>query len=132
MPRGNGTGPTGLGPMTGRAAGYCAGYGMPGFMNPIPGFGTGARSGRGRGAGFWGRGGGRGWRNMFYATGLTGWQRAAMEWPAFGGGSSGAAAPPEMSREQHVETLKHQAQFLEEQLGAVKKQMEELSTADES
>ncbi len=69
---------------------------------------------------------------MFYATGLTGWQRAAMEWPAFGGGSSGAAAPPEMSREQHVETLKHQAQFLEEQLGAVKKQMEELSTADES
>jgi hypothetical protein len=24
-----------------------------------------------------GRGGGRGWRNQFYATGLTGWQRAA-------------------------------------------------------
>ena len=26
MPRGDGTGPRGLGPMTGRAAGYCAGY----------------------------------------------------------------------------------------------------------
>jgi len=26
MPRGDGTGPWGLGPMTGRAAGYCAGY----------------------------------------------------------------------------------------------------------
>ena len=23
--------------MTGRAAGYCAGYGVPGYMNPIPG-----------------------------------------------------------------------------------------------
>jgi len=44
MPRGDGTGPMGLGPMTGRAAGYCVGYGAPGFMNPIPraGFGVGA------------------------------------------------------------------------------------------
>ena len=37
MPLGDGTGPAGLGPMTGRAAGYCAGYGVPGFMNPIRG-----------------------------------------------------------------------------------------------
>ncbi|OPY86893.1 MAG: hypothetical protein A4E73_03818 [Syntrophaceae bacterium PtaU1.Bin231] len=35
MPRGDGTGPLGLGPMTGRAAGYCAGYPMPGFVNPL-------------------------------------------------------------------------------------------------
>jgi len=35
MPRGDGTGPAGMGPMTGRAAGYCAGYGVPGFMNPV-------------------------------------------------------------------------------------------------
>jgi len=41
MPRGDGTGPLGLGPMTGRAAGYCAGYPVPGFMNPIPGRGLG-------------------------------------------------------------------------------------------
>ena len=34
MPRGDGTGPAGMGPMTGRAAGYCAGYNMPGYMNP--------------------------------------------------------------------------------------------------
>jgi hypothetical protein len=39
MPRGDGTGPVGMGPMTGRAAGYCAGYGMPGYMNP--GYGRG-------------------------------------------------------------------------------------------
>jgi len=37
MPAGNGTGPAGMGPMTGRAAGYCAGYAMPGFMNPMAG-----------------------------------------------------------------------------------------------
>jgi len=37
MPRGDGTGPAGLGPMTGRAAGFCAGYSVPGYMNPVAG-----------------------------------------------------------------------------------------------
>jgi hypothetical protein len=58
MPRGDRTGPSGFGPMTGRAAGYCAGYPVPGFMNPTRGFGSGVGRGRGRG---WGRGFGRGW-----------------------------------------------------------------------
>lgn len=40
MPGGNGTGPRGLGPMTGRAAGYCAGYQEPGYANPVPGRGV--------------------------------------------------------------------------------------------
>ena len=35
MPHGDGTGPAGLGPMTGRAAGFCAGYSVPGYMNPV-------------------------------------------------------------------------------------------------
>lgn len=39
MPRGDGTGPMGQGPMTGRGLGYCAGYPSPGFMQP--GFGRG-------------------------------------------------------------------------------------------
>ncbi len=45
MPFGDGTGPMGLGPMTGRGAGFCAGFGGPGFANPIPrrGFGFGWR-----------------------------------------------------------------------------------------
>jgi hypothetical protein len=34
MPLGDGTGPTGRGAMTGRAAGFCAGYGVPGYRNP--------------------------------------------------------------------------------------------------
>jgi len=37
MPFGDGTGPAGAGPMTGRAAGFCAGYPMPGYMNPAAG-----------------------------------------------------------------------------------------------
>jgi len=37
MPFGDGTGPRGMGPMTGRGAGYCAGFSAPGFANPIPG-----------------------------------------------------------------------------------------------
>jgi hypothetical protein len=41
MPAGNGTGPMGMGPMTGRAAGYCAGYPLPGFANPMLGRGRG-------------------------------------------------------------------------------------------
>jgi len=39
MPAGDRTGPLGLGPITGRAAGYCAGYPVPGYANPIPGRG---------------------------------------------------------------------------------------------
>jgi hypothetical protein len=39
MPAGNGTGPLGFGPITGRAAGYCAGYPVPGYMNPVGGRG---------------------------------------------------------------------------------------------
>jgi hypothetical protein len=35
MPRGDGTGPAGIGPMTGRAAGFYAGYSVPGFANPV-------------------------------------------------------------------------------------------------
>ncbi len=37
MPGGDRTGPAGMGPMTGRAAGICAGYPVPGYMNPVMG-----------------------------------------------------------------------------------------------
>ena len=58
MPGGDRTGPFGLGPRTGRATGYCAGYPNPGFMTPGPGFGRGFGRGWGRGFGrvFWWRG----------------------------------------------------------------------------
>jgi len=49
MPFGDGTGPRGMGSMTGRGAGYCVGSGQSGFTNPLPGrewfnFGFGRRS----------------------------------------------------------------------------------------
>lgn len=120
MPRGDRTGPMGMGPMTGRGAGYCAGYGMPGFMNPAPGRGFGMGFGRGRG-------GGRGRRNWFYATGLPGWSRAEMGYPAYGGGFYGGPAVPTMTKEQQIEMLKEQSEYLKEELEAVKKQIVELS-----
>jgi hypothetical protein len=60
MPFGDGTGPAGAGPMTGRAAGFCAGYSVPGYMNPIVGgagfYGPAARAVGPYGAGSYGYG----------------------------------------------------------------------------
>ena len=70
MPRGDRTGPAGMGPMTGRQAGYCAGYNMPGYMNPVYGRGRGGMGrglGRGRGGLGRGMGFGWGWQNPYYA-----------------------------------------------------------------
>ena len=44
MPAGDGTGPLGRGPMTGRGMGYCGGYDAPGWANPGPGRALQARS----------------------------------------------------------------------------------------
>lgn len=102
MPRGDRTGPAGAGAMTGRRAGYCAGFAVPGYMNT-----TAPR----RGLGF--AGGGRGWRNMFYATGLPGWQ-------------SYGYSP--VSQQDETESLKTQAGWLKEQLDAINKRLEELES----
>jgi len=59
-----------MGPMTGRAAGYCAGNSVAGFVNANAG---------GRGGG-----GGRGRRNWYHRTGVPGWARAAQGMPAWG------------------------------------------------
>jgi hypothetical protein len=97
MPRGDQTGPTGAGPMTGRGAGYCAGFANPAMPPRGPGFGFG--------------GGRRGGRHMFYTTGLPGWQR-------FGN------AP--LATQQEAVALKAQADWLKAQLDAIDKRIEEL------
>ena len=127
MPGGDGTGPGGMGPMTGHAAGYCAGYSVPGYMNPIGGQGFGG-FGRGRG------GGGRGRRNWFYATGLPGWQRAGMGMPAYGAPPAYPtpyAAPfaPAATKEQELDALKGQAEYFEDALEGIKKRIDELQAA---
>ena len=92
MPFGDGTGPRGMGPMTGRGAGFCAGFGAPGFANPMLGGGMwrgmgmrmGWGMGRGRGIG-WGMGRGRGigWRGS-YAYPFAGGYGPAIPYTGYG------------------------------------------------
>jgi len=137
MPAGDGTGPLGLGPMTGRRAGYCAGYGVPGYANPaVPRLGLGWR--RGWGAG-WGRGwpgrwaggwgGGWRWRHWYYATGVPGWARygAPPAWSVPPVAPYAAAPTPE----QEVDLLRNQAEWLKEQLEAIEQRITELEQKEE-
>ncbi|HPB09958.1 MAG TPA: DUF5320 domain-containing protein [Kiritimatiellia bacterium] len=111
MPGGNGMGPAGAGSMTGRAAGFCAGFSVPGYLNPA-GSGFGGGFGRGRGGG---RGGfGRGFRNMFFATGLPGWARSGVA------GTAGAA--------DEKQVLTGQADALRAQLDGIQKRLEQLDS----
>jgi len=139
MPGGDRTGPMGMGPMTGRAAGYCAGYPVPGFMNPYGGRGFG---GGGWGRGFGGRGGGRGWRHGYYATGLPGWARAGWGAPAWGAPAWGVPAAgwgmapwaptaPGTVPETELEALKAQAKYLENSLGEIRKRVQELESQEQ-
>ncbi len=118
MPAGDRTGPMGQGPMTGRGAGYCSGFGAPGYANPMPGRGFG---GWGRGYGGWGGRGfgrGRGWR----------WQHWSYdpEWgpPPWTYEYGPYTAPPTPAQE--VEYLRTQAEWLKEQLDAITARIEEL------
>ncbi len=119
MPAGDGTGPMGRGPMTGRGAGYCGGYDAPGWFNPVPRRGLGL--GWGRGGAWGGRGGGWRHRNWYYATGVPGWARFGY---APGRGYDPYAALP--SREQETEFLRQQAEWLKQQLDAIRQRIEEL------
>lgn len=122
MPRGDGTGPAGLGPMTGRAAGFCAGFPVPGYMNPVGRFGRRA-AGYGRGPGL-GLGAGRGWRWRYYATGLP--FRARGYYPF-----DPAAVYPAAEDEQkyEAEALSQEAKYLKEQLKEIEARLEELKRA---
>jgi len=112
-----------MGPMTGRGAGFCSGAGAPGFVNR--GFG-GAFGGRGRGGG---GGGGRGWRNMFFATGMTGWQRAAAGTPQAAMPPQAAVPPQEVSREQELALLRQQAESNAAALEQLCKRIDELQAS---
>ena len=132
MPRGDGTGPGGMGPVTGRAAGYCTGYNVPGYANPVAGRGW-FGFGRGMGRAWFGRGGGRGRRNWFYATGVPGWSRFSMGMPAWGSMVAGpyGAYPygPELSPDQEKDMLKSQADFLKQQMEDIQQRISTLEKA---
>ncbi|ABA88826.1 hypothetical protein Pcar_1582 [Syntrophotalea carbinolica DSM 2380] len=108
MPRGDGTGPRGMGARTGRAAGFCAGFEMPGYANPVQGWGYGMSCGRGRG-----------WRNMFHATGLPGRARFAGY-----GVPYGPTDQPDQDMQKQL--LKRQAEDLQAELALIKKRLAEV------
>lgn len=127
MPRGDRTGPMGMGPLTGRGAGYCAGFAAPGFTNPGGGRGFGMGGG-GRGGGFGNRGGGRGWRNMFHATGLPGWLRFGQAPTPFGyaPAAGGAVSGPQPNQALELQALRNQAAALQTELAAVQQRLQEI------
>lgn len=111
MPGFDGTGPAGMGPMTGGGRGYCARPVYGGMPMPF-------------GRGFYGRGGGRGRRNMYYATGLPGWARAGYGYPSYGFGYG-----PDLSREEESEMLKEEAESLKEELKSVEQRLRAMEEA---
>jgi len=119
MPGFDGTGPRGEGPMTGGGRGYCA---VP-LSGNKPMY-LGRRF-------FGGRGGGRGRRNWYYATGLTGWQRVSLGYPAFGGWVNPFLYPygAEITPKQEADILKNQADILKKQLEDIQSRIETLEKA---
>lgn len=97
MPYGDGSGPGGMGPRTGRGFGFCSGYAQPGFS-----FGRGF----GRGAG---RGYGRGFRPGY------GFSRS-YDFPV----------PDQFSPEQERTYLKNQIKSMENTIDELKKRMGEI------
>jgi len=103
MPRGDGTGPNGFGPMTGRSAGFCAGFNVPGFLNNF-------NRGIGR---FFGRGRGRGFRN---------WAGVNYYYPQYNYQQYGTGITPE----NEVEILKNQSKYMQDSIDAINKRIQEL------
>jgi hypothetical protein len=98
MPGGDGTGPVGRGPMTGRRFGFCAGFSHPGYANPGFGQGLGRNWGRGFGRGFLGRGFNQ---DPYY--------------------------PPVQTREEEKTYLENMIKGLEEEISSVRERIKELS-----
>ena len=107
MPGFDGTGPRGMGPMTGGGRGYCAPEARPFYgygAEPVRGAGRGGvpwGGGRGRA---WGGGRGRGWVGPY---------------------AYGPYTAPDAGQE--MEALKNQAAFLTEELDRIRKRIDALS-----
>jgi hypothetical protein len=113
MPFGDGTGPMGLGSRTGRGAGYCSGYSVPGYMNPIPGRGLGFGFGGPRG---FGRGRGKGFGRFYGGGGYP-----YMDYPYLSN----------ITPQNQVEILKSQVKAMQEEVDAINQQIKDIESAEE-
>jgi hypothetical protein len=102
MPGRDRRGPTGMGAMTGRGAGLCAGIGMSGYENSFQGRGMTC---------------GRGWRNRFYATGLPGWMRFGRDAAPYQNPNTG----------MDNQSLQRRADALQWELNAIKQRLSEIA-----
>ncbi len=113
MPGFDGSGPAGGGPMTGGGRGYCG-----------TGVSYGPERSWSRGIAGYGYGRGRGYRHMFWETGVPRWARWQSDRP-------GAYRKPNDSQEDQVRMLKAEAEALKADLTAIERRVNELKTGKE-
>jgi hypothetical protein len=104
MPRGNGNGPEGFGPRTGKGAGFCNGFDHPGFVNSGMG---------GRRAGF-------GYRRNFQSGFMPAWRSRGCD----------TFVPNEPTTVQKKEFLENEINLMKKHLNELEKQFETMT--DES
>jgi len=115
MPRFDGTGPWGAGPMTGGGRGYC----NPTFGGSRPFYGRGF----GRGGGF---GRGRGFRRGFGPwCGWGGYSPGWSRWHGYGYGPA-YAGPYATNPEDELNMLRDEANAIHDEVDAINKRIEEL------
>ncbi|MFC1509244.1 DUF5320 domain-containing protein [Candidatus Omnitrophota bacterium] len=118
MPGGDRTGPQGMGPMTGRSAGYCTGNNVPGSMNPAGGRGMAMRRGR-----FYGGGGGFGRGRGFAGYGVPAVPLAAPVAPIV---PQPLYSTVPIDEGIELEALRGQSRELEATISGIQKRIEEL------
>jgi hypothetical protein len=127
MPRGDGKGPMRMGGMTGRGAGYCAGFGAQGRENTAPGRGLGMSSlgchgFQNRGFG----GGGRGWWNRFFAIDPPRW----MQFRGYAAPNRYQTPDQKPDPEMEMQALRNQAQILKSELDFIEKRLAEIKAGN--
>jgi hypothetical protein len=92
----------------------------------VQGPGYGWDSGRG---GYGARGAGRGRRNWYYRTGLTGWQRAQVDLgPRYAQPAGSGSA---RTNDQQVADLKARTEYLESALSEVRRELDKFGATEE-
>lgn len=126
MPGGDRSGPEGLGPMTGRGAGLCAGFAVGGYANQAFRFGFGR-----------GLGGGRNFRGGGFGRG----RRGRWSWPdayrtpdrrVLGSFSENVPVQAPAHRESNKQLLENQLEALQSQMASIQAQLAELESDSRS